>query len=45
MNPKFNWEPVEVSEERGDVITPAACGEHVVSGVLDVMKFIEDCVR
>ena len=33
----WNWEPVEVLENRSDVIPGAGVGEKTCSGVLDVL--------
>ena len=35
MNPKLNWEPVEVVEDWGDVISAAGGDEHAGGGALD----------
>ena len=37
LNTMWNWEPVEVLENRSDVITGASVGEQTCSGVLDVL--------
>ena len=42
VNPLGDREPVEVLEDRGDVIMSAGVGEEASSRVLDVLKFIED---
>lgn len=40
--PLFDWEPVEVLEDRGDVISGAGMSEQTGSRVLDVLKFVEN---
>jgi hypothetical protein len=45
VNPKLKWELVEVLEDRVDVTRVEGGGEHGSSGVLDVLKLIEDFVR
>ena len=40
----FDREPVEVSEDRGDVFITAGGGEQASGRVLDILKFIEDSV-
>ena len=37
VNPVFDWEPVEVVEDRGDVISFAGFGEEAGSGVLYIL--------
>ena len=37
VNPVFDWEPVEVVENRGDVISFAGFGEEAGSGVLYIL--------
>ena len=41
----FDGEPVEVVEDRGDVVGASVGGEHTGSGVLDILQFIEDVSR
>ena len=37
LNTLWNWEPVEVVEDRSDVITGGGVGKQACSGVLDVL--------
>ena len=41
LYPVFDWEPVEILEDRGDVISVAGMGEQTSSRVLDVLEFSE----
>ena len=40
----FDREPVEVSEDRGDVFIAAGGGEQTSGRVLDVLEFVVDSV-
>ena len=42
FNPLCNREPVEVPEDRSDVVTGAGVSEEASSRVLDVLEFIEE---
>lgn len=40
LNALGNWEPVEIQENGGDVITGASMGEEAGSRVLDVLLIL-----
>lgn len=40
LNSLWDREPVEVPDDRGDVVTGAGVGEQTSSRVLDVLEFI-----